>query len=154
MDKLEITETKTYTWTQMLDCINFCLQTKKQKDKNTSATEIFDNWQKINSEETDQCILPVILSRVCALTGVKLKDLKGKSRKTRFVRARKVYFYVAKDLTDYSLARIGYEIFKAHTSVLHHLKKIDEGLEFDEKYQLSSMNRFMKTANEIILEFK
>lgn len=56
------------------------------------------------------------------------------SRKIEYIRARLVYYKLAKELTTYSLAKIGALVLKDHATVLFTLEKFDVDIMKHEKY--------------------
>ena len=56
------------------------------------------------------------------------------SRKIEYIRARLVYYKLAKELTTYSLAKIGALVYKDHATVLHSLGKFEIDIMKHEKY--------------------
>ena len=66
-----------------------------------------------------------ILRAVSAVTKVPLYDLTGPRRERRYVRARFIYFYLARTLTSKSFPRIGYYCGrKDHSTVMHGLHQV------------------------------
>ena len=48
-----------------------------------------------------------------------------KSRKRLYIEARYIYFYLCRNFTNFSLAKIGASVGKDHATVLNGLKKLD-----------------------------
>lgn len=66
-----------------------------------------------------------ILSAVGAVTGIAIVDLASPRRERRFVRARFVYFHVARTLTSKSTPNIGRHCGRRdHSTVLHGLHQV------------------------------
>ena len=69
--------------------------------------------------------LTEIAQIVCAVTNMKPNEFKGTQRERRFVNARHVYFYLARELTKFSLERIGHRCGnRDHSTVLHGIRKV------------------------------
>ncbi|MEX1223251.1 MAG: helix-turn-helix domain-containing protein, partial [Pirellulales bacterium] len=76
--------------------------------------------------------LPQIGKAVLRKFGLQLSDLTGKSRRRHIVAARSVLMYLARQLTDHSLAGIGrYCGGRDHTTTLHNCRKIAEQINTD-----------------------
>ena len=74
--------------------------------------------------------LTEIAQIVCAVTNVKPNEFKSTQRERRFVSARHVYFYLARDLTKFSLERIGHRCGnRDHSTVLHGIRKVKANLD-------------------------
>ena len=63
--------------------------------------------------------LKLIADRVCRFHGVSLDELRGVSRKRRFVLARQCFCYWARQLTEAHYPHIGRFLDCDHTTVLH-----------------------------------
>ena len=71
---------------------------------------------------------------------VPLKDLKGKKRVKTIVVPRQISMYLAREMTDNSLPKIGAEFGgKDHTTVIHAHEKIQQLLEKDPAIQKKSV---------------
>ena len=69
--------------------------------------------------------------------GVSVKEMKGTRRVQNIVLARQVAMYLARELTDNSLPKIGREFGgKDHTTVIHAHGKIKSMLEEDDNLRL------------------
>lgn len=81
-----------------------------------------------------------IQEEVAAHFGIKTADLKGKRRSRAVVYPRQIAMYLARELTDASLPRIGEEFGgRDHTTVMHACDKIRK--EMDEDPNLASIVR-------------
>ncbi len=80
--------------------------------------------------------------------------MKSKNRKPYIVKARKLYFFIAAEITKNSFRKIGYGIEKNHSTVIHHLNKIREGIVFDDRYKRNTTTWLMTKALQIIKEFE
>lgn len=66
-----------------------------------------------------------LLAKVSKATGVTMTDIRSDRRPFNVVRARHIHYYVAKQLTTYSLPEIGRRAGgKDHTSVLHGVRRV------------------------------
>lgn len=79
-----------------------------------------------------------IKSAVADFYNIKITDLDSLSRKAEFAYPRQIAMYLCRNMTDYSLPRIG-SIFgnKHYSTVKHACDKIDEELQYDEELKES-----------------
>jgi len=80
-------------------------------------------------------VLNSILLDVCYRTGINLRLIKSNLRWREIVDARCVYYLRAKALTRYSLAVIGKEVNRDHSTVLHGLIEANRVKEIRELYK-------------------
>lgn len=88
-------------------------------------------------------VIPIekIQSEVGNFYGVSVKEMKGSRRVQNIVLARQVAMYLARELTDNSLPKIGREFGgKDHTTVIHAHGKIKNRLETDDSLRLEIEN--------------
>ncbi|MGX7200220.1 chromosomal replication initiator protein DnaA [Enterococcus nangangensis] len=96
---------------------------------------------KPNNKGSELSIL-LIQEEVAKFYHVPLKDLKGKKRVKTIVVPRQIAMFLARELTDSSLPKIGAEFGgKDHTTVIHAHEKIQQLLETD--------STILKEVNEI-----
>ena len=69
-----------------------------------------------------------IISAVSNYYEIPIAEIKGKTRKADIVKARQVYFYLARVLTPYSLAKIAENTYRDHATALHGIKTIKNEL--------------------------
>ena len=76
--------------------------------------------------------IDLILNSVAATTGISIAEIKGDKRTRPVVQARHLAMYLARELTDTSLPKIG-ERFggRDHTTVMHGVKSIDRQMAED-----------------------
>ncbi len=80
-----------------------------------------------------------ILRNVVSYYGISGEDIQGQDRHRAVVWPRQVAMYLAKQLTDHTLVKIGQQIGKRdHTTVLHGIRKIENILENEEDGRLKS----------------
>lgn len=85
--------------------------------------------------------IPLIQTRVAEYYHITESDLKGKKRVKQIVVPRQVAMYLARELTDTSLPKIGSEFGgKDHTTVLHSIEKIELELKTDADLQEDVQN--------------
>ena len=78
-----------------------------------------------------------IQEEVAKFYGVSVTDIVGKRRLQNIVQARQIAMYLARELTDNSLPKIGKEFGgKDHTTVMHSYDKIGEAIENDPNLRL------------------
>ena len=68
--------------------------------------------------------------------GVRLSDLKGKSRKKNIVNPRQIAMYISRELLDDSLVTIANAFDRDHTTVIHGIEKIKDMMAEDEDFNL------------------
>ncbi|WP_194776528.1 chromosomal replication initiator protein DnaA [Pararhodonellum marinum] len=68
--------------------------------------------------------------------GIKLEDLKAKTRKKEIVTARQVAMYFAKEFTNHSLKSIGYHFGgRDHSTVIHAVQTVNDLMETDTNFR-------------------
>ena len=72
-----------------------------------------------------------IIERSAATFGFDIDDLCGPSRRQPLVLARQIAMYLARELTDLSLPKIGAEFGRDHTTVMHAIDKIKRLIQSD-----------------------
>ncbi len=77
-----------------------------------------------------------IIMRVCGdAYGVNVEGIKSRVRTRRFCDARQASYYVAHEITDWSLPKIGrYFGMRDHTTVLHGLRKVERRIAKEPEY--------------------
>jgi len=65
-----------------------------------------------------------ILNDVCNYYGIKVSDIKGRSRLRKFVEARHIFCYLAREHTYSSLSEIGLAVNRDHSNVVHSVRKV------------------------------
>ena len=90
---------------------------------------------KLNGK-SNEISISVIQNKVAKYFHLSISDLKGKKRVKNIVIPRQIAMYLARELTDASLPKIGSEFGgKDHTTVIHAHEKISEMLESDSELQ-------------------
>ena len=83
----------------------------------------------------------MIQEKVAKFFHVTVAELKGKKRVKTIVIPRQIAMYLARELTEASLPKIGQEFGgKDHTTVIHAHEKISEALKSDEELKKRSLN--------------
>jgi len=110
--------------------IAFCALTGREMTVDLAQEVLGELW----GEEEKIITIDQIQRRVCDFFGVKLSDLKAKTRTKAIAFPRQVAMYLARQLTHSSLAEIGRAFGgKDHTTVLHAVDKIQTLLQEDPK---------------------
>ncbi|GAA0423074.1 chromosomal replication initiator protein DnaA [Acrocarpospora corrugata] len=79
----------------------------------------------ISEDATTEITIALIMSTTAEYFGVSLEDLCGGSRSRALVTARQIAMYLARELTDLSLPKIGQQFGgRDHTTVMHAERKI------------------------------
>lgn len=91
--------------------------------------------QAIQDVLTEVQPLPVTISHiveeVCRTTGVSSEDIYGKKHTANISNARKMVFYIIREVTDMSYKAIGKEFHRDHSTVMYNVEKFDEILRTD-----------------------
>jgi len=110
--------------------IAFCALTGREMSTDLAQEVLTDLW----GDEEKTITIEQIQRRVGDFFGVKLPDLKAKTRTKAVAFPRQVAMYLARQLTHASLAEIGRAFGgKDHTTVLHAVDKIQSLLHEDPK---------------------
>jgi chromosomal replication initiator protein len=114
--------------------IAFCTLTKREMGMDLAQEVLAQIW----GEEDKVITIEQIQRRVGEAYGLKLSELKAKSRTKTVAFPRQVAMYLARQLTHASLAEIGHAFGgKDHTTVLHAVQKITALLKDDPKLRRS-----------------
>ena len=82
--------------------------------------------------------LAKITQQVAKYFRTRTSELKGPTRKAAVVTARSVAMYLARELTDHSLAQVGHHFGgRDHTTVLHAYRKTADALDQDHRIQVA-----------------
>ena len=80
--------------------------------------------------------IDLIQKKVAAYYNIRQSDIVGKKRVKQIVFPRQIAMYLARELTESSLPKIGKEFGgKDHTTVLHAIDKIEKQLAEDDNLQ-------------------
>ena len=92
-------------------------------------------------------IAETIIEKVAAFYNITIKDIKGKSRKRQFVKARFIAMYLIKNNTSLTLKTIGDIVGRDHTTIIHSLQTIQNTLSLhydtDLKDELNQIKRLI-----------
>ena len=77
-------------------------------------------------------MLDIILCFVRSVSNVTQFELNSKGKTTIVVKARRLYFNLAREHTKRSLSEIGRKVSRDHSTVLYGLKKMEEFKEIDD----------------------
>ena len=112
----------------------------KVKQINTITVDIASEAIRARKQSVSTMIvIPIekIQEEVGKFYGVSVKEMKGTRRVQNIVLARQVAMYLARELTDNSLPKIGKEFGgKDHTTVIHAHAKIKSMIETDDKLRI------------------
>ena len=88
-----------------------------------------------------------IIETVSNYYNIQIKDIKGKSRKRQFVKARFISMYLIRNNTELKLKTIGDIVGRDHTTVIHSLQTIQNTINLhydtDLKDELTEIKRLV-----------
>lgn len=88
-----------------------------------------------------------IIDKIAEYYKILPKDIKGKSRKRHFVKARFIAMYCIKNNTSLTLKTIGDMVGRDHTTIIHSLRTIENTLNLhyntDLKEELTEIKRLI-----------
>ena len=88
-----------------------------------------------------------IIEKISEYYKIQIKDIKGRSRKREFVKARFISMYLIRNNTSLKLKTIGDIVGRDHTTVLHSLQTIQNTLSLhydtDLKDELNEIKRII-----------
>jgi len=110
--------------------IAFCALTGREMSVDLTQEVLGELW----GEEEKIVTIEQIQRKVCDLFGIRLSDLKAKTRTKAIAFPRQIAMYLARQLTHASLAEVGRAFGgKDHTTVLHAVDKVQTLLQEDPK---------------------
>jgi len=110
--------------------IAFCALTGREMSVDLAQEVLADLW----GEDEKVITIDQIQRKVCDFFGIKLSDLKAKTRTKAISFPRQIAMYLARQLTHASLSEVGRSFGgKDHTTVLHAVDKIQTLLQEDPK---------------------
>lgn len=113
-------------------------------DLTREALKDYLTEKKINIITTD-----FIIKQVSEYFSLSKDDLKSKLKTKELAFYRQVAMYLTRELTDYSLPKIGEDFGgRDHTTVLHAIKKIEKQMESDIKLR-NSINELKKNIKDV-----
>ncbi len=88
----------------------------------------------LSSGKTNQVSIPLIQKVVADFYNIQVSDLKAQRRTKNITFPRQIAMYLIRELTDYSLPKIGEEFGgRDHTTVIHSYEKIQELIKNDQE---------------------
>ncbi len=100
----------------------------------------------ISSSKPKQITIPYIKDVIAQDYNVKVEDLNSKRRTRSITYPRQIAMYISRELTDFSLPKIGEEFGgRDHTTVIHAYDKISKDIKSDNDFK----NRIEKIIKEI-----
>jgi chromosomal replication initiator protein len=122
--------------------VAFASVTKRSIDVDLAREVLKD----IPETPTTRVTIDVILSAVAESTGISVTEITGDKRSRAIVEARHLAMYLARELTDSSLPKIGERIGnRDHTTVLHAVEKIAKLMQEDREMY----NRLQRLTSKI-----
>jgi chromosomal replication initiator protein len=110
--------------------IAFCALTGREMSVDLAQEVLGELW----GEEEKVITIDQIQRKVCDFFGIRLSDLKAKTRTKAIAFPRQIAMYLARQLTHASLAEVGRAFGgKDHTTVLHAVDKVQALLQEDPK---------------------
>ncbi|MCR4924939.1 MAG: chromosomal replication initiator protein DnaA [Clostridiales bacterium] len=103
---------------------------KAYKDLENVEPTIISAQRAIKDILSDNQPLPVtidrVISEVSRTFGISSDDIRSKKQTSDIAKARQVTFYIISEITDLTLAAIGEEFGKDHTTVLYSINKVKD----------------------------
>ncbi len=87
-----------------------------------------------------------IVEEVSRTTGISVEDIYSKKQKATISKARKITFYIVREVTGMSYESIGEEFDKHHSTVMYNVEQIEKELKIDSK--------LARSVNDIITNIK
>ncbi|NLW45991.1 MAG: chromosomal replication initiator protein DnaA [Firmicutes bacterium] len=95
----------------------------------------------ISSSKTQRVTIPLIQQAVAEYFNIEIEDLKAQRRTRNITFPRQIAMYIIRELTDYSLPKIGEEFGgRDHSTVIHAYEKIQNSIQEDPE-----IDRIIKT---------
>ncbi len=86
----------------------------------------------ISSSKAKRLTIPIIQQAVCDFYNIEMEDLKAQRRTKNVTLPRQIAMYIVRELTDYSLPKIGEEFGgRDHSTVIHACDKIQDLIKSD-----------------------
>ena len=112
--------------------------------KSFGANEVLKDV--ISSSKTNRVSIPFIQQAVADFFNLQIEDLKAQRRTKNVTYPRQIAMYLVRELTDYSLPKIGEEFGgRDHTTVIHSYEKIQDLIKND-----AEVDRIVKNLNHKI----
>ena len=118
---------------------DICLVARVKKIKDITIDVAAEAIRARKNEALQITVIPIekIQTEVGKFYNVSVNEMKGSRRVQNIVLARQVAMYLAREMTDNSLPRIGREFGgKDHTTVMHAYEKIKGMIEIDDNLRL------------------
>tara|TARA_R110000782_G_scaffold119867_2_gene210674 strand:- start:4624 stop:5226 length:603 start_codon:yes stop_codon:yes gene_type:complete len=96
-------------------------------DKEEAFLELLSNKRK----RIDENIVNYILTIIQIYSDLKYDYYFKKSRKVELVKARHLAMYFAKEYTETSLKKLGRKFNKDHSTIIHGIKRIKNGIKYE-----------------------
>lgn len=92
--------------------------------------------KNFNEKETFQISINIIKNKVCSKYNVTEEELDSKIRKREITEPRQIAMFLARELIDISLPKIGESFGKRdHTTVIHAINKIEKRMKSDAEFK-------------------
>ena len=106
------------------------------------------------ADTSSHTLTPEYIIEYCAnFYNVKKEDIYSEKRNKEIVFARQVCLYIIRELTDYSLSKIGLIFGKDHATVLYAIKKLTTIMEKDLSIKISIESLMKDISEEKLLTF-
>lgn len=140
----EISRKFNVTRERVRQIINHALAKKYGDYEYTGEKAIKRDYIKEHEKEITTTV-DKVLKAVSDFYGLKISELKGKSRLAHLVRARQVAMYLARSLIGLSFSSIGRIFHRDHTTALYAFKKVIDSIEQDNSFrdQVNSIKNFI-----------
>ncbi len=122
---------------QLEGALNTILALSQMKKSPITYDLAVEALQKnFNEKETFQISINIIKNKVCSKYNVTEEELDSKIRKREITEPRQIAMFLARELIDISLPKIGESFGKRdHTTVIHAINKIEKRMKSDAEFK-------------------
>jgi chromosomal replication initiator protein len=117
-------------------------------NKSPATIAMAKNVVKVVTEDTEPLPITIgrIIDEVCRTTGVSSENIYSEIRKANISHARKITFYVVRQITGMSYEDIGKEFSKHHSTVMYNINQIED--------EIQKNSKLSRQINDIISNIK
>ncbi len=85
----------------------------------------------LNDNQPLPVTINLVIDEVARTSGVSMEDIRGKKRTAEIANARKMCFYIIKEITDMNFSAIGKEFNKDRTTVMYNIEEFEKMISKD-----------------------